>query len=252
MTTSGTTPPIASGEQDLICVIRTPLRAVDPAQRERNPVIGVMRVILWLFYKLFYAVEWRYPERVPLTGPIILAPSHASLYDPFIVSVPVRRHASYFTREFYFKWPLGPIIRYLGAFPVNLRRRFDRQAYETAKRVLENGGYLCLFPEGTRTFDGLLGEIKSGVATLAAETGATIIPVSIAGAFEAWPRTRRFPRFCRKIVVTYHYPVAVRKLDDPQERRRQIAQINDHLQRALAPRLAAWKDLMSRMRDGGN
>jgi 1-acyl-sn-glycerol-3-phosphate acyltransferase len=218
-------------------------RRIDPRQRERRLPIAVFRFLLWVFFKIFYRIRWRYYERVPMSGPVILAPTHAGFYDPLIADVPVWRRTNYFTRANYFKFPLGPIIRYLGAFPVDLDRRFDPKAYDQARRVLADGGLLMLFPEGTRSHDGLLGKVHAGVAGLAVETGATIVPVSICGSFEAWPRTRRFPRFCRLISVKYHHPIRVEQTRDPEVRRQSIAEINHRLERVLARRLRAWQRL---------
>jgi 1-acyl-sn-glycerol-3-phosphate acyltransferase len=213
----------------------------DPKQRERRWVVNAMRVILWVWFKLVHGVRWRHAERVPRAGPIILAPTHASFYDPFIVSIPVRRRFSYFTRASYFFFPLGPIIHYLSAFPADLEKRFDRKAYEQAKRILEGNGALVLFPEGTRTLDGELGPIHGGVAMLALDAGATIIPVSVCGTFEAWPRTRQLFRLWRPIVITYHHPLVVEKTDDPPLRRARTREINAYLDQTLRPRLAAFR-----------
>jgi 1-acyl-sn-glycerol-3-phosphate acyltransferase len=221
-------------------------RAIDLRQRERSIVINTIRVILWLFFKIFYAIRWRHAERVPMAGPVILAPTHVSFYDPPMVTTPVRRKLTFFTRHVYFKGLLGPLIRYLGAFPVDLSKRFDRNAYDIAKRVLDGGGLLVLFPEGTRSHDGLLGEVQPGVAMLAVETGATIVPISIRGAFEAWPRMRKFPRFCRKIVITYHKPIAVEKIADKCERQQAIREINARIERVLAPPMRDWQKLLER------
>ncbi|MBM3334799.1 1-acyl-sn-glycerol-3-phosphate acyltransferase [Candidatus Sumerlaeota bacterium] len=210
------------------------------SQRERRLPVTLLRLILWLFFRIFYRARWLCYGRVPASGPVIIAPNHGSFFDPPLVNVPIWRRARFFTNERYFKFPLGPIIRYLGAFPVDLTRRFDTRAYHHARRVLEQGGLLMLFPEGTRSSDGLLGKIQPGVAALALETGATIVPVSVCGTFDAWPRTRRFPRFCRPISVKYHEPIRVERIGDPQLRRQKIAEINRRISRALAPRLRAW------------
>lgn len=213
--------------------------------KDRWP-INLFRDILWVFFKVLYGTRWLYPERVPKSGPVILAPSHASFYDPLMVSVPVRRPTNYFTNDYYFGRLLGPVIRYLGAFPVNVDKRFDRKAYELALRTLENGGLLVLFPEGTRSHDGLLCPLRAGVASLAVETGATIVPVSLCGAFEAWPRTRPFPRFFKLISIKYHRPIHVQATTVRAERREKVAEINARLERALAPRLRAWNKALER------
>ena len=64
---------------------------------------------------------------------------------------------------------------------------------ETLRRV-RKGGIVLLFPEGTRSRDGELAEIKSGISALALRARVPVVPVAIAGTFEAWPRSRPFPR----------------------------------------------------------
>ncbi|MCX8035658.1 MAG: 1-acyl-sn-glycerol-3-phosphate acyltransferase [Candidatus Sumerlaeia bacterium] len=225
-----------------------PPNTVRVPPRERNLFVNLFRAFLWIYHTVFHGCRWRHAARVPMSGPVILAPSHASWYDPPIVAVPLWRRAYYFTSAKYFKFPLGPIIRYLNAFPVDLAKRFDLRAYEQALAVLNAGGMLVLFPEGTRTYDGRLGKIQGGVAALALETGATIVPVSILGAFEAWPRTRKLPRWCRPISIKYHVPIPVERTTDPQLKRRRIAEISRQLERVLAPPLRAWNDLQRRRR----
>ena len=225
---------------------KTSQRDIAAGQRERRLPVTLFRIFLWVFFKVFYRARWLHYDRVPRSGPVILAPSHACFYDPPFVNVPIWRRCHFFTRDYYFKFPLGPIIRYLGAFPVDLTRRLDSRAYDLARRLLENGGMLIVFPEGTRTSDGLLGEIRPGVAALALDTGATIVPISIGGAFEVWPRTRSSPRFCRRMWVKYHRPIAVERTTDPITRRQKIAEIADQLRRVLAPRLRAWQRLLQK------
>jgi len=218
--------------------------AVDPRQRERNLLVNTLRILLWIIGKVFYAARWIHYERVPMSGPVILAPNHQSFIDPPAVAVPLWRRVYYFTRDVYFKkFPLGPIIRYLKAFPVDIERRFDSKAYEQARRILNDGGMLVLFPEGVRTNDGLVGRIQPGVASLAVETGATIVPVTICGAFEAWPRTRSFPRLCCPIRIKYHNPIPVERIEDPHKRRAKVIEISRQLERILSRRPRAWHRL---------
>ena len=72
---------------------------------------------------------------------------------------------------------------------------------------------LCLFPEGLRTLDGKIAEFKKGFAILAKASGAKLIPVFIDGAYQAWPRTAKFPRLY-PIKVTFGPPVSPDKLKD--------------------------------------
>jgi 1-acyl-sn-glycerol-3-phosphate acyltransferase len=59
---------------------------------------------------------------------------------------------------------------------------------------LKAGKAVTIFPEGSRTHDGTLGEFKPGFALIAKRAAVPIVPVAIVGAFECWPRTRRLPR----------------------------------------------------------
>ena len=68
------------------------------------------------------------------------------------------------------------------------------QGFKETLRRLRAGGIVTFFPEGTRSPDGELGPLKEGISTLATRARAPIVPVGLAGTFEAWPRTRRFPR----------------------------------------------------------
>ena len=65
---------------------------------------------------------------------------------------------------------------------------------------------MTFFPEGTRTEDGEIAELKPGIVALASRAGVPIIPAAIAGTFEAWPRSRRFPR-PHPIRVHYGRPI---------------------------------------------
>jgi len=60
-------------------VVTVAQREVDPRQRERNVLVNAVRFVLWVFFRVFYRVRWRYPERVPMAGPVILAPTHRYL-----------------------------------------------------------------------------------------------------------------------------------------------------------------------------
>ena len=74
----------------------------------------------------------------------------------------------------------GWILSRVGAFPIR-RGQSDETAMETARLVLDRGGTVCIFPEGTRIRSGSLGTPKRGVGRLALETGAAVVPVAVHG-----------------------------------------------------------------------
>ena len=100
----------------------------------------------------------------------------------------------------------GALIRRLNAKPLR-REGADTTALRAAHRVLQEGGALLVFPEGTRGDEGVLRPAKPGAALLAMQTGAPVVPVYVSGSGAAWPRGRRLPRPA-KVVVTFGAPLS--------------------------------------------
>ena len=121
-------------------------------------------------------------EHLPDDGPLIIAANHMSNADPpFIggwVSPELGRRPTFLAKASLFKGPLGLLIRSLGAEPVKAGGS-DIDAFRAAKAILDLGGVVAILPEGTRSFDGVLGVPKPGVSLLATRTGATIVPVGV-------------------------------------------------------------------------
>jgi 1-acyl-sn-glycerol-3-phosphate acyltransferase len=100
---------------------------------------------------------------------------------------------------------LGPLIRSVGGFPIQ-REGMGASGLKETLRRLRNGGIVVLFPEGTRSIDGHLGDLKPGIAVLATRARVPIVPAAVAGTFEAWPRSRPFP-WPHPIRVQYGAPI---------------------------------------------
>ena len=131
-------------------------------------------------------------ENVPLTGPLIIAANHASLVDaPLVAAViaPRRRPFAMGKRELFENPILGWWLRRAGAFPID-RRGDAISALRRALDVLEKGGCLAIYPEGTRVKPGQRRAPKAGVAFLSARTGAPVVPVRVLGTTE-FPRRSR-------------------------------------------------------------
>jgi 1-acyl-sn-glycerol-3-phosphate acyltransferase len=73
--------------------------------------------------------------------------------------------------------------------------------------VLKRGHIVCLYPEGARTFDGRIDEIKPGFSLLMRRSGATLIPMVIDGIFERWPRTQKYPKLGGRVGIMYGKPI---------------------------------------------
>jgi glycerol-3-phosphate dehydrogenase (NAD(P)+) len=153
--------------------------------RERgvNPLVyWLMRAILQPFFHLYFRLSRIGREHIPQSGPVILAANHRSFLDPFVIGTCARRPVYYVAKRELFE--IHPIVSWLlsslGAFPVN-RGAGDAEMVATARTILERGGVVVMFPEGTRTRPGALGRPKRGVGRLALETGAPVVPVAVIG-----------------------------------------------------------------------
>ncbi len=140
-------------------------------------------------------------ERLPVSGPYILAPVHRSNLDWMIVARVTRRRLRYLVKSEVWKIRvLGRLADLLGAFPVR-RGAADREAMATALSALAGGEPLVVFPEGTRRSGDRVVEVRDGSAYLALRAGVPIVPVGLAGTEQAMPRGARLPRPARVAIV---------------------------------------------------
>lgn len=137
------------------------------------------------FQRHLYRVEVVGAERIPASGPVILAANHESIWDPFILSVATSREIHYMAKaELFGPRLLAKVMRSLNAFPVE-RGGGDQAAMSEAGRLLASGAVLGIFPQGTSKPELQVGWHR-GAARLALATGAPLVPVRLTG-------TRRVP-----------------------------------------------------------
>lgn len=153
-----------------------------------------------------FRIRFEGVDHVPREGPVVITPNHTSFMDPILVTIPIRRALHYMALEPFFRIRgLGALMRWARAFPIQ-EGEPDGPAVRRALRVLREGEPLVIFPEGARSPDGRLQAFRPGAFRLALATGAPVVPVTIAGAFESWPAKHRLPRPGR-ITITYHAPL---------------------------------------------
>ena len=154
-----------------------------------------------VFFKLFYRVKVEYtcPLKDIPRG-VIIAPNHASYLDPPIVAASWRRSLRFFAGSHLFKKPfLGFLLPRLQCYPVV--RGKERTTIRQAIELLKGGHDIVVFPEGTRSKDGKLQTLKTGVSYISLMTGCPIIPCYIQGTYEAWPRGTKFPKLFRRSLI---------------------------------------------------
>ena len=153
---------------------------------------------LWVLTRMFavsvFGFRVRFAESLPKQGGLLVLSTHQSHLDPLLLGLSCHRRLSSMARSSLYRFkPFAAIITALDAIPID-RESSTVAAMKGVINRLRDGAAVVIFPEGTRTADGKLGELKGGFVLLAKRAGVPIVPVAIVGAWECWPRTRLFPR----------------------------------------------------------
>lgn len=204
------------------------------------------RVLLPLveaLFRILFAYDCFGEENLPEAGPAVVAANHPSYLDPVLLSLQIRRPIHFMAWDALFRVPfLGALLRGFGAFPVDVRRGKGREAYEKAKALVVAGHVVGIFPEGKRSQAGWMEpSLREGAARLAFETGAPLVPVTIAGAFRAWPYFKALPSPAR-IRVRFHPPIDPRPyqaLPEDEALPAMLAELRRRVDRSLLPGVKA-------------
>jgi len=172
--------------------------------------MGLSYRLGWIAFRSLFATyfRWQYfnPERVPSSGPAILACNHASFLDPPLVGSPLHRPLNYLARDTLFRFPgIGALLRSWSVVPVD-RDGGGAAGLRKILEVVASGRAVIIFPEGTRTRDGQLQPARSGVGLIVVKADAPVVPVRVFGTFAAYGRTSRLPR-PRPVAVKYGKPL---------------------------------------------
>jgi 1-acyl-sn-glycerol-3-phosphate acyltransferase len=136
-------------------------------------------------------------ENFPKEGGVLLCSNHIHALDPPVVGMTAPRTVHFMAKEELFKLPiLGPLLPKVNAFPVK-RGMSDREALRSALKVLKSGEVMGLFPEGTRSTDGVLKKGLSGAGFFALRGDADVVPCAIIGPYKTF----------RKVKVVYGEPI---------------------------------------------
>ncbi len=157
-------------------------------------------------------------RQVPSSGGGLVLSNHQSNLDPILIGLANDRRLNYVARQTLFGFaPLRWLLNSLDAIPIDREGTGLGGVKETLRR-LKRGELVLLFPEGTRTPNGEVHSLKPGFIAIARRARVPLVPLAIDGAFDAWPRERRFPR-AAVIHVRFGIPVEpseIERLSDSQ------------------------------------
>ena len=161
-------------------------------------------VVLGPLLKSLFRPEVRGQSNVPASGPVILACNHLSFSDSIFTPLVVNRRVTFVAKAEYFTgkgikgWFMRQFFLSAGTIPVDRSGgKAAQAALDTLLRVLRAGGIAGIYPEGTRSPDGRLYRGKTGVARLALESGAVVVPVALLNTDEIQPTGKLVPKIKR-------------------------------------------------------
>ena len=165
------------------------------------------RLTLGTFLRIMFRPRYLDRDKIPVDGPLIIAANHLSHIDPAFIMTAVKRPVSYLSKKEHFESPVRRLVfKQVGVIPVD-REAGGAEGLEEAIQILKEDGAIGIFPEGTRSKDGVMAKGKTGVARLAAITSASVVPVAIRQTDGVWPVTKRIPRPWRKFYYKFGEPM---------------------------------------------
>ncbi|MFT4229346.1 MAG: lysophospholipid acyltransferase family protein [Microbacterium sp.] len=172
------------------------------------------RVVIAPLARVVYRPRVEGREHVPKTGSVILASNHLSFIDSIAIPVAAPRPVHFLAKSSYFEgsglggWLSREFFTTIGAVPVQRGAgQAALDALDQQRRLLEEGNAVALYPEGTRSLDGRLYKGRTGVAFLALQTGAPVVPVGLIGTDLVMPVGAKVPSLSQRVTVRFGPPL---------------------------------------------
>ena len=169
----------------------------------------ILKIVLTPIVRVCVRVKVEGREHLPKKGAVIIAANHRSFLDSIFIPMIVRRRVTFVAKAEYFDdaktaW----FFRGCGQIPI--RREggsASERALASATEVLQNGGVFGIYPEGTRTRDGMLHRGHTGIARLSLQNNAPIVPVGLIGTDNVQPVDRKMPVLFQHVTIRIGEPI---------------------------------------------
>ncbi len=197
-----------------------------------------MKFFYWTIYHLtkgFFFLFYRHrifgKQHIP-PGPCILAPNHASFFDPPLVGISCDEEVNFLARGTLFKNRFfRRLISHLNSYPVTGTVQ-DLASIKLIILLLQADKKVVIFPEGKRTRDGNMLPIKPGIGMLVSRSQCPIVPIYIHGTYNIWPNHQIFPKLWGKTVCVFGTPILWETYKDLPKKQAQL-EINQAIQNSL-------------------
>lgn len=185
-----------------------------PQPRHAGFTYALGRSLIAPLARLIYRPRIEGREHVPATGPVIFASNHLSFIDSIAIPVAAPRPVHFLAKSSYFEGTgisgrlSKTFFEAIGAIPV--RRGAGQAALDALdlqRQLLDDGLAVALYPEGTRSTDGRLYKGRTGVAFLALQTGAPVVPVGLIGTDKVMPVGAKMPTLSERVTVRFGEPL---------------------------------------------
>jgi 1-acyl-sn-glycerol-3-phosphate acyltransferase len=191
----------------------TPAEPEQPTTR-MGATYALGRFVLTPLARVVYRPHVEGRGLVPKTGPVIFASNHLSFIDSIAIPVASPRPVHFLAKASYFDspgmrgWASKQFFTAIGAIPVQRGAgQAALDALDQQRRLLDEGSAVALYPEGTRSLDGRLYKGRTGVAFLALQTGAPVVPVGLIGTDDVMPVGAKLPSLSHRITVKFGEPL---------------------------------------------
>ena len=208
-------------------------------ERLETPVYWLLRYgSLGPLVNLLYTTWIEGAENIPKTGAAILAPNHLSFIDSIVVPLATSRRVTFLAKSEYFEckgfkgFAMRTFFRSAGQIPVERGTSRASNALTAAAKVLQNGGLIALYPEGTRSPTGMLYKGRTGVARLALENKVPVIPIGLHGTREIQPPERNMPKLGR-VGIKIGKPLDFSHLYEQRTERDTLRAVTDEIMKSI-------------------
>jgi 1-acyl-sn-glycerol-3-phosphate acyltransferase len=199
-------------------------------------------------------LEVRGRESIPAEGPFLLIANHQSILDPILIQTVCPRPIHTMAKSTQFASPLVAQLMYrLNSFPVR-RYQIDPQAVRFTLRLLRQGEPVGIYIEGERSWDGRLQQPRLGTIRLLLKAGVPVVPCTIEGSYDVWPRWHRALRRA-PVRITFGEPVHLPRLDNRADREAALPETADllmaEIERQFQPTVEQYQPAARRVANDG-